>query len=294
MQSIIALYEPDADLWQRLCEATLTIAALVNKTAEAERQLAALEQDLARMKGQLPTDLPLVGGAVYRRAPCAGIWPPQPVRGGDGAARPAQRLAGETNAWGFAVVSLEQFLAPARGPAGGGRPHPGGGVSERLQEPGLWQHLPLVKQGKVLHLPAVWSFGGLLAARRFCGSAERGPAREIPSDPASHADRQGPPDEPASSRLPAAPRPALLLLIGVLAGRDLATSYRTSPWWQALFSPQLEDAARQAVIHFSWLPRLAICLLAGAAPRPCRYPAAAGAATLASPALGWPLAPSWR
>ena len=41
------------------------------------------------------------------------------------------------------------------------------GVSERLQEPGLWQHLPLVQQAPVLHLPAVWSFGGVLAARRF-------------------------------------------------------------------------------------------------------------------------------
>ncbi|MGS3177506.1 Fe(3+)-hydroxamate ABC transporter permease FhuB [Aeromonas sanarellii] len=57
---------------------------------------------------------------------------------------------------------------------------------------------------------------------------------------------------------------ALLLLIGVLAGRDLAHQLPGSLWWQALFSPQLEDA-RQAVIHFSWLPRLAICLLAGAA-----------------------------
>ncbi|MBP8051037.1 MAG: ABC transporter substrate-binding protein, partial [Aeromonas sp.] len=31
----IALYDPQTDLWQRLHEATLTIAALVNKTAEA-------------------------------------------------------------------------------------------------------------------------------------------------------------------------------------------------------------------------------------------------------------------
>ena len=58
------------------------------------------------------------------------------------------------------------------------------GVSERLQEPGLWQHLPLVKQGNpVLHLPAVWSFGGLLAARRFA-DLDGGACGEIPSDPA--------------------------------------------------------------------------------------------------------------
>lgn len=56
----------------------------------------------------------------------------------------------------------------------------------------------------------------------------------------------------------------LLLLIGALAGWDLAHQLPQSLWWQALFSPQLDDAS-QAVIHFSWLPRLAICLLAGAA-----------------------------
>lgn len=56
----------------------------------------------------------------------------------------------------------------------------------------------------------------------------------------------------------------LLLLIGALAGWDLAHQLPQALWWQALFSPQLDDA-RQAVIHFSWLPRLAICLLAGAA-----------------------------
>lgn len=41
------------------------------------------------------------------------------------------------------------------------------GVSERLQDPGLWQQLPQVRAAAVLHLPAVWSFGGVLAASRF-------------------------------------------------------------------------------------------------------------------------------
>ncbi|MGY3887299.1 Fe(3+)-hydroxamate ABC transporter permease FhuB [Aeromonas aquatica] len=57
---------------------------------------------------------------------------------------------------------------------------------------------------------------------------------------------------------------ALLVLTLMLAGGELARQLPQALWWQALFSPQLDDA-RQAVIHFSWLPRLAICLLAGAA-----------------------------
>ncbi|WP_422614143.1 ABC transporter substrate-binding protein [Aeromonas rivipollensis] len=163
----IALYEPDTDLWQRLHEATLTIAELVGKTAEAKRQLATLERDLAQMKGQLPADLPpllvvqfiderhvRVFGrhslfeAVMNRLGLRNAW------------------QGETNAWGFSVASLEQFLSISQARLVVVDPVPVG-VSERLQEPGLWQHLPLVKQAPVIHLPATWSFGGMLAARRF-------------------------------------------------------------------------------------------------------------------------------
>ena len=163
----IALYDPQTDLWQRLHEATLTIAALVNKTAEAERLLAGLDRDLAQMRAELPADLPpllvvqfiderhvRVFGrhslfeAVMQRLGLRNAW------------------QGETNAWGFSVASIEQFMALPAARLVVVDPIPVG-VSERLQEPGLWQHLPLVQQAPVLHLPAVWSFGGVLAARRF-------------------------------------------------------------------------------------------------------------------------------
>ncbi|WP_240485587.1 ABC transporter substrate-binding protein [Aeromonas bestiarum] len=163
----IALYDPQTDLWQRLHEATLTIAALVNKTAEAERLLAGLDRDLAQMRVELPADLPpllvvqfiderhvRVFGrhslfeAVMQRLGLRNAW------------------QGETNAWGFSVASIEQFMALPAARLVVVDPIPVG-VSERLQEPGLWQHLPLVQQAPVLHLPAVWSFGGVLAARRF-------------------------------------------------------------------------------------------------------------------------------
>lgn len=61
-------------------------------------------------------------------------------------------------------------------------------------------------------------------------------------------------------------RPALILL-GLtlsLAGWGLARQVPGALWWQTLFSPNLEDV-RQAVVHFSWLPRLTVTLLAGAA-----------------------------
>lgn len=163
----IALYEPDADLWQRLHEATLTIAALVDKAAEAEQLLARLDQDLAQMRATLPEDLPpllvvqfiderhvrvfgrhsLFDAVMQRLGLCNG-W------------------QGETNAWGFAVASLEQLMALPQARLVVVDPIPVG-VSERLLEPGLWQQLPQVRAAALLHLPAVWSFGGVLAARRF-------------------------------------------------------------------------------------------------------------------------------
>lgn len=91
---------------------------------------------------------------------------------------------GETNAWGFSVASLEQFLSIPEARLVVVDPIPVG-VSERLQEPGLWQHLPLVQQAPVLHLPAVWSFGGVLAARRFAtllSEALQKDAREIANE----------------------------------------------------------------------------------------------------------------
>ncbi|WP_413163276.1 Fe(3+)-hydroxamate ABC transporter permease FhuB [Aeromonas salmonicida] len=61
-------------------------------------------------------------------------------------------------------------------------------------------------------------------------------------------------------------RPTLILL-GLtlsLACWELARQLPSVLWWHTLFAPNLDDA-RQAVVHFSWLPRLTVTLLAGAA-----------------------------
>ncbi|VXA81037.1 MULTISPECIES: Fe(3+)-hydroxamate ABC transporter permease FhuB [Aeromonas] len=57
---------------------------------------------------------------------------------------------------------------------------------------------------------------------------------------------------------------ALLGLTLFLACWELARQLPGALWWQTLFSPNLDDA-RQAVVHFSWLPRLTVTLLAGGA-----------------------------
>lgn len=57
------------------------------------------------------------------------------------------------------------------------------------------------------------------------------------------------------------------ILLGLtlsLAYWELARQLPSALWWQSLFAPNLNDVS-QAVVHFSWLPRLAVTLLAGAA-----------------------------
>ncbi|MCR3963397.1 Fe(3+)-hydroxamate ABC transporter permease FhuB [Aeromonas veronii] len=56
----------------------------------------------------------------------------------------------------------------------------------------------------------------------------------------------------------------LLGLTLLLAYWELARQLPAALWWQSLFAPNLDDVS-QAVVHFSWLPRLAVTLLAGAA-----------------------------
>ncbi|WP_287873373.1 ABC transporter substrate-binding protein [Aeromonas sp.] len=165
--STITLYDGQTDLWQRLHEVTLTLARMVGKNAEGEQLLARLERDLASMQAELPADLPpllvvqfiderhvrvfgrhSLFDAVMTRLGLRNGWQEQ------------------TNDWGFSVVSIEHFMTLPNARLVVVDPIPVG-VSERLQEPGLWQHLPLVRLAPVLHLPAVWSFGGVLAARRF-------------------------------------------------------------------------------------------------------------------------------
>ncbi|WP_071914520.1 Fe(3+)-hydroxamate ABC transporter permease FhuB [Aeromonas sp. SCS5] len=63
----------------------------------------------------------------------------------------------------------------------------------------------------------------------------------------------------------------LLRPVSILLGLTISLAYwelaRQLPgalWWQSLLAPNLDDVS-QAVVHFSWLPRLAVTLLAGAA-----------------------------
>jgi iron complex transport system permease protein len=57
---------------------------------------------------------------------------------------------------------------------------------------------------------------------------------------------------------------ALAILAGLLVFHGLQGALPRELWWQALWSPDLDDV-RQVLLHFSFFPRLAVSLMAGAA-----------------------------
>lgn len=69
------------------------------------------------------------------------------------------------------------------------------------------------------------------------------------------------------NRLPAGPALCTLvlaLLAALLVGHGLQTALPRELWWQALWSPNLDDV-RQVLMHYSFYPRLLVSLMAGAA-----------------------------
>nr|WP_294976954.1 Fe(3+)-hydroxamate ABC transporter permease FhuB [uncultured Pseudomonas sp.] len=68
-------------------------------------------------------------------------------------------------------------------------------------------------------------------------------------------------------RLPAGPALCTLVLAvlaALLVGHGLQAALPRALWWQALWSPDLDDV-RQVLMHFSFYPRLLVSLMAGAA-----------------------------
>ncbi|WP_413991012.1 iron-siderophore ABC transporter substrate-binding protein [Labrys okinawensis] len=70
------------------------------------------------------------------------------------------------NDWGFALVGTEKLAAFPDADIVVVDPLPAG-VTIAPDPASLWGNLPSVRQGRVRHLPAVWTFGEITAANRF-------------------------------------------------------------------------------------------------------------------------------
>tara|TARA_R110002020_G_scaffold52409_6_gene147297 strand:- start:37 stop:894 length:858 start_codon:yes stop_codon:yes gene_type:complete len=162
----LGTYQLGDPLWQRLQRTTHTLAALSGNHEAAVALIDAVEATLGQQKVQLEAQPPLmvvqfidarhlrVFGenslfqSVLERLGLSNVWQ-QP-----------------TNQWGFSTVALEELLAYSDATIVVVEPLPLE-MHDGFSNNALWQHLPAVKENRVVRLPAVWSFGGFPSAARF-------------------------------------------------------------------------------------------------------------------------------
>ncbi|MFW3615344.1 ABC transporter substrate-binding protein [Billgrantia antri] len=162
----LALYTPDDDTWTRMLALTRDLGGLVGRPQAAETLIASTATRLEELRNRLPRDpSPLLVVQFMDERHVR-------VFGGNGLFQVAMDRLGlenawqeTTNYWGFSLVGVEALLEQeARLVVI--EPYPIG-VEERLANSALWQHHPSVREGSVITLPPVWSFGALPSLRRF-------------------------------------------------------------------------------------------------------------------------------
>ncbi len=164
--STVSLYNREGPLWPNLLAATREIAELAGRPRAAERLIDDTQTHIDALADTLPPiERPLLMvqfmderhvrifgehslyQAVLERLGLDNAW------------------TGTTNSWGFSLVGLEA-LAGIDARLVVVEPLPVG-VEAALADNGLWRHLEPVRNDRVVTLPPVWSFGGLLSAQRF-------------------------------------------------------------------------------------------------------------------------------
>ncbi|RUR30448.1 iron-siderophore ABC transporter substrate-binding protein [Vreelandella andesensis] len=162
----LPLYQTDSDTWQEMQELTRKLGERVDRERQAETLIAATKALFDRLKDRTPTTAPLLmvqfmderhvrvfgkNGlyhAVLEQLGIANAW------------------QAPTNAWGFSLAGIDALAAYPDAQLVVIEPLPIG-VEAALANSGLWQHLPSVREGRVITLPPVWSFGALPSAQRF-------------------------------------------------------------------------------------------------------------------------------
>ncbi|SDO23866.1 ABC transporter substrate-binding protein [Vreelandella arcis] len=162
----LSTYQLGDPLWQRLQRTTHTLAALTGNHEAAVTLIESVETYLEQQKALLEAQSPLlvvqfidarhlrVYGenslfeSVLERLGLINVWQQS------------------TNQWGFSTVALEELLAYSDATIVVVEPLPSG-MGDGFASNALWQHLPAVKENRVVRLPAVWSFGGFPSAERF-------------------------------------------------------------------------------------------------------------------------------
>lgn len=161
-----AIYSPGTDTWEEMQTLTRQLGELTERQTQAEALIEKTTALMGRLRRFQPDTAPLLMvqfmdarhvrvfgdnslyNAVLEQLDIPNAWD-QP-----------------TNAWGFALAGVEALARYPEAMLVIIDPLPAG-VEEQLAKSGLWQHLPSVKNNRLLRLPPVWSFGALPSAQRF-------------------------------------------------------------------------------------------------------------------------------
>ena len=161
----LSTYRPDSDLWQNLLETTRQLGEIVGKPAAADRVITEHQQRIKQVRQSLPNTLPPLlvvqfidnrhvrvygEGSLYNmvldRLGLTNAW------------------QGGTNLWGYSTAGIEELTQEGYLVVVDPMPM---GVEGHLDANSLWKLLTAVQSDRVIHLPAVWSFGALPSAVRF-------------------------------------------------------------------------------------------------------------------------------
>ncbi|MYL23538.1 ABC transporter substrate-binding protein [Halomonas alkaliantarctica] len=162
----LPLYQADSDTWQEMQTLTRKLGERVDRKAQAAALIADTKALIHRLKSRVSPTAPLLMVQFMDERHVR-------VFGENGLYHAVLEQLGltnawqaPTNAWGFSLVGIEALAAYPDAQLVVVDPLPVG-VEEALAESGLWQQLPSVREGRVITLPPVWSFGALPSAQRF-------------------------------------------------------------------------------------------------------------------------------
>ena len=163
----IDIYQRSGDVWSNTLAATRELAQAVGRSAAAERLIDDTEGQIAQFAERIDRDTPPLLVVQFMDARHVRVYGERSLIDAT-----IQRM-GLSNAWqdstlmwGFALVPIQRLttIDPAVMVVMGPIP---AGVEARLADSVIWQRLPAVRQGAVVHIPGVWSYGGLPSATRF-------------------------------------------------------------------------------------------------------------------------------
>ncbi|MCA1788334.1 MAG: iron-siderophore ABC transporter substrate-binding protein [Thioalkalivibrio sp.] len=164
--TVFDLYGDGVDTWSALRRVTRELGAFAHRSEDAEALIETTEARIDELAGRLSAETSAVLVVQFMDERHVRVFGKNglyhAVLGRLGI---ENGWTGDTNRWGFSLVSLEQ-LAQVEGRLVVVKPYPVG-VERALSGSAFWQRLIARSAQQPLELEPVWSFGGLPSAQRF-------------------------------------------------------------------------------------------------------------------------------